>query len=182
MCSSTLYGMNSNFGCETIKCTGTHCNFSSATMNYLNAICCVKVIPVVVNCFLYLVFKLVRQDWDFVNAVSGFCFGYFGYGVCPFLTVDALVHTRTTPFPEFSRHDSFPWIFLTVDLQCASFLMASKADLDFVNIATGVMLDYSIKVSVKNERVVSLFLKSVSMIAQPRFSLVMEPSVNIFCR
>ena len=43
MCSSTFYGVTSNFCCHTVKCTVTHCNFSSATMNYSNAVFCVFV-------------------------------------------------------------------------------------------------------------------------------------------
>ena len=38
---STFYGVKSNFRCHTVKCTGAHCNFSSATMNYPNAVFCV---------------------------------------------------------------------------------------------------------------------------------------------
>ena len=38
VCSSTFYGVNSTFCFLTIKCTGTHCNVSSGTMNYPNAV------------------------------------------------------------------------------------------------------------------------------------------------
>ena len=38
VCSSTFYGVNSNFCCHTVKCIGPHCNFSGANMNYPNAV------------------------------------------------------------------------------------------------------------------------------------------------
>ena len=41
VCSSKFYGVNSNFCCHAVTCTGTHCNFSSATLNYPNAVFCV---------------------------------------------------------------------------------------------------------------------------------------------
>ena len=44
VCSSTLFGVNSTFCCHTVKCTGTHRNFSSATMNYQNAVFCVRIL------------------------------------------------------------------------------------------------------------------------------------------
>ena len=39
--SSTFYGVAAKTTVHTLKCTGTHCNFSSATMNYPNAVFCV---------------------------------------------------------------------------------------------------------------------------------------------
>ena len=34
VCSSTFYGVAAKITVHTVKCNGTHCNFSSATLNY----------------------------------------------------------------------------------------------------------------------------------------------------
>ena len=36
VCSSIFYGVAAKIPVHTVKCTGTRCNFSSATMNYPN--------------------------------------------------------------------------------------------------------------------------------------------------
>ena len=36
VCFSTFYGVAVKITVDIVKCTGTHCNFSSATMNYPN--------------------------------------------------------------------------------------------------------------------------------------------------
>ena len=42
VCSSTFYDVAAKITVHTVKCTGTHCNFSNATMNYPNAVFCVQ--------------------------------------------------------------------------------------------------------------------------------------------
>ena len=49
VCSSTFYGVNSNFFCHTVKFAGMHCNFCSATMNYPNTFfACIRFVE---HCF-----------------------------------------------------------------------------------------------------------------------------------
>ena len=36
VCSSTFYGVAVKITVHTVKCTGTHCNFSSIAINYPN--------------------------------------------------------------------------------------------------------------------------------------------------
>ena len=43
VCSSTFHEVATKITVHTVKCTGTYCNFSSATMNYPNTVLCVNV-------------------------------------------------------------------------------------------------------------------------------------------